>query len=316
MGDYDWVQAIGPIVGAIGKGISSSQTVDEQDRITQEAVKQALANLGARMGDYDALGSAGYQNIVPQEVGDTALAGIAVDPRGKMAQEESLAALEELAANGGLSLADMAALNEVQRNLNRNNSARQKGLANEFAARGQLGSGAQLAMGLAGQQNAAENANQRGESVAAQAQARALQAILQKGQVARGMTNDDYGRKSEAAKARDLIEARNAAARTDAAKANNAIAGQGFANNLSKARGKTSLTNSMNDAVFGGAAASRNTAGARGSIRNNVIDNGVSAWGSMAGGNNSQTSGTPVNDGGLTTDEEEQLEFNDDDLGD
>lgn len=280
MGDYDW---IGQIAGGVAKGVNSYGASNKANDITQAAFDEMLRNLQARFGDYDALGKAGYQDVTAQQVGPSALEGLPEDLQARAAQQQSIAALEELAANGGLSLADMKALNDIQANLNRNNGARRKGLANEFAARGQLGAGAQLAMGLDAQQNDAQNANQQAESTAAQAQARALQAILQKGQVARGMGQDDYNRKAEAARARDMIEARNAAARTDASKTNNAYRGQAFQDDLSKARGKTSLTNSMNEAVFGKGQANRNTTLGNASATNSLIDTGVNAWGSFGG---------------------------------
>lgn len=273
--DYSW---IGPLVGAVGKGVNSFATADKANNQMQEAYAEMLRNLQARFGDYDALGKAGYSDLAPQQLGPSALEGIQNDPAARQAQQEALAALAELAQSGGLNLGDMAALNQVQGNLNRNDTARRKGLANEFAARGQLGSGAQLAMGLQGQQDAAMNANQRAESVAAQAQARAMQALLQKGQTARGMSNDDYQRKRDAALARDAIEARNAAARTDAGKYNNSLRGQAFEDDLAKARGKTQLTGDMNAAVFGRGKQSANTTLGMGSATNGLIDSGTTAW--------------------------------------
>lgn len=309
MGDYDWVA---PVAGAIGKGVNSYMAADKANAETQRAYDEMLANWRARMGDYDALGKAGYQQLAPQQLGPSALDQIQNDPAALAAQNEALAKLSELAANGGLSLADMKALNDIQANLNRNTQARSKGLANEFAARGQLGSGAQLGMQLQGNSDAAMNANRAGESAAAQAQARAFDAILAKGNMGRQMSNDDYQRKLNAARARDSIEAHNAAARTDAGKYNNSIAGQGFEDELAKARGKTSLTNSMNEAVFGKGSANKNTTLGKASAVNGNIDSATSAFGSMSGGGSSSPATSNPNDE-LSTSDEEDLNFGDDD---
>ena len=239
MSDYSWIPAV---AGAIGKGVNSYASAGQANDVMQEAYRKMLENLQARFSDYDKLGAAGYQDIAAQQLGPSALEGIQYDPAARQAEQEALAKLTELANNGGLTLADLKALNDIQGVQNRNVSARRQGLANSFAARGQLGSGAQLAMDMQNQSDAAMNANAAGESAAAQAQARAMQAILQKGQMARGMANDDYGRKSDAARAADMIAARNAAARTDAAKANNAYRGQAYDDALRQAQGKTSLT--------------------------------------------------------------------------
>lgn len=306
MGDYSW---IGPLISGIAKGANSSATADSAQGISDAAYAQMLANLRDRMGDYDKLGTAGYKDIAAQQLGPSALEGIQSDLSARAAQQQSIAALQQLADNGGLSLSDMKALNELQGNLNRNDSARRNALSNQYAARGQLGSGAQLAMELQGQQQSAQSANQRGESIAAQAQDRALQAILQKGQVARGMSNDDYSRKSDAAKARDAIEARNAAARTDAGKYNNSLRGQAYEDALAQARGKSGLTDSMNQTIFGQARSQGNTTLAKGGYRNDLIDQGstllnkgTSGGGGSSGGGG--TSGSNTNDEFSVNDEE------------
>lgn len=275
MGDYDW---LAPLISGVAKGAVDVGTGLAANNQIQGSYDEMLRALRERMGDYDALGNAGYQNVTPSLLGPSALEGIPEDVASRQAQQEAIAMLSELAASGGLSLGDLKAINDIQRTLNQNDTSRRKGLANEFSARGQLGSGAQLAMAMQGQQDAAQNANQRSESVNAQAQQRAMQALLEKGRMARGMASDDYGRKSDAARARDAIEARNAAARMQSQNANNAIAGQRFTDQLAKARGKTSLTNSMNDAVFGKGSANKNTTKALGGYTNDLIDTGATAW--------------------------------------
>lgn len=298
MADIDWGKIIGAgVQGATALGqLFNSQTANNSaSGDYQKAYDEMLRNLQARFADYDALGKAGYQDVTAQEVGPSALGSIPDDVQARAAQMQSMGKLDEISAGGGLSLADMTALNDIQRDLNRNTSARRQGLANEYAARGQLGSGAQLAMDLAGQQQSAESANQRAESTAAQAQARALQAILQKGQVARGMGNDDYGRKAEAARARDAIEARNAAARMDASKTNNAYRGQAFQDELSKAAGKTRLTGDMNNAVFGKGQMSANNTLANANNTNTALKGLGSAFGSAtSSGSTGSTSSSGV----------------------
>ncbi len=274
MADYSWV---GPLIGEVAKAGNSYGATNKANDVTQDAYDEMMRALQARFGDYDAIGSAGYQPIQAQEQGRSELGNIQSDAQARMAEQQAIAKLQELADNGGLSLADMKALNDIQANLNRNNSARQQGLANQYAARGQLGSGAQLAMDLSNQQNAAMNANDAGESAAAQAQARALQAILQKGSLARQMGNDDYQRQAAAAAANDAINARNAAARTDANKYANTIKGQGFADKLSIAKGKGGLTGDMNQIIFGKGESNRNTGLANASYTNHLIDKGGGA---------------------------------------
>ena len=275
MSDYSW---IGPLISGVAKGAVDVGTGISANNQIQGGYDEMLRRLAEREAEINALGGAGYQNIMPQEVGPSALEGLTVDPAAAQAQQEALAILTELIQGGGLTLGDKKALNDVEATLNRNTLARRKGLANEFAARGQLGAGAQLGMALDANQNAAMNANQRAESVAAQAQQRAMDAMLEKGRMARGMANDDYARKAEAARARDAIEARNAAARTHAATANNAIAGQRFDDNFAKVRAKMGLSGQQNQAAFGKGVQNARTTGAMGAYAGNAIDQGATAW--------------------------------------
>ncbi|MBK7864182.1 MAG: hypothetical protein IPJ65_37420 [Archangiaceae bacterium] len=275
IGDYDW---IGPAIGAVAKGVNSYASAGQANDVMQEAYRKMLENLQARFSDYDKLGTAGYQDIAAQQLGPSALEASSMTlPRARPSKSRSRSSLSSR-INGGLSLSDLKVLNEVQGNLNRNNSARQAGLANSPAARGQLGSGAQLAMDMQNQSDAAMNANAAGESAAAQAQARAMQAILQKGQMARGMANDDYGRKSDAARAADMIAARNAAARTDAAKANNSYRGRGVRRRAQTGAGQN-VTHQRHEQrrvwqPFG----QRHTIKGRASAISGDIDNAVSAF--------------------------------------
>jgi len=264
----------------------------QANAITQAAYQAVLGNLQKRFNDYDKLNPAAYKDIAAQQLGPSSLAGIQPDAQARTQEEAAISQLQDIADRGGLSLADMQALNEVQANLNRNNSARQAGLANQYAARGQLGSGAQLAMDLANQQNAAQSANQQGESAAAQAQQRAMQAILQKAQASRTMSNDDYQRKLAAAQAADAIAKYNASARTDASKYNNTVAGQSYADQLSKLKGQTALTDSMNGALLGSANANANTTKANAGYGAGLVGTLPSIFKGMGGGGGGKSSGS------------------------
>ncbi len=212
--------------------------------------KQALDAL-AKAQQMIAQGQANFGNIATPkynptdlkstQLGDTELKGIQNDPQGRLAEQQAYLELKKLSDNGGLSLGDTAALNEIEGNLNRNASGRDAALRNQYAARGQLGGGAQLAMELNQNQQAGERANQQGESVAAQAQARALSAIKEQAGLGRQMSQDDYEKKAAAAKAADLIKERNVANSMQANQQNNQWLNQGFQNDLSKAQGQANL---------------------------------------------------------------------------
>lgn len=300
MGDMDW----GALAGLAAKLINSGMSAADAQKMAMDALNKAQGNIGQARADYDAVGTPHYDNVVAEQLGPTALNGIQNDPAGRAAEQQAIAKLQELADNGGLSLADMAALNQIQGNLNRNVQSNRKSLENQFAARGQLGGGAQLGMELAGNQNAAQNANQAGESAAGQAQARAMQAIMQKGNMGRQMSQDDYAKKSEAAKATDLINQRNAAARTAATMANNSFAGQGFDDRMAVAHGKSSLLAPTLDNAYRVGNQQSSYRAAQADQVNNAIDGATKAWDAMSKDNSSNKTATNDNGDGFNSDDE------------
>jgi hypothetical protein len=251
--------------------LNGQQTTSDANKAQLAAYAGILKNLQDRFGEYSALKPANYQNITAQQVGPSALNSIQNDPQSRLDQQAAIAELSNISKSGGLELSDRNALNQLEQTQSRNASARNQSLANQYAARGQLGSGAQLAMSLANNQNATQNANQQGESIAAQAQKRAMEAVLQKGQLSRTMSNDDYARKKSAADAGDSIARYNASMRTDAGKYNNSIAGQTYDDYLKKLAGETNLTTATNNALLG--QGNQQAAGitAQGNLNNGLI---------------------------------------------
>lgn len=284
MADFDPTQLAQYGIGALTTGAANQAQL--------QAYQQVLANLQNEMGDYQKLGPAGYKNIEAQQLGPSALTSIQPDAVARGNEQAAIAQLGDIANSGGLELSDRNALNQVEQTLSRNNQARNNSLANQFAARGQLGSGAQLAMSLANNQNAAMNANQQGESVAADAQKRAMQAVMDKAAASRSMSLDDYARQKAAAEAADSIARYNAGMRTDASKYNNTLAGQNLQDQLAKLRGETGVTSATNQALLG--QGGQKAAGIAG--LGNIGMGGLGALGKMTGGG----SGNP-NDPGLDT---------------
>lgn len=278
----------------------------------QAAYAAILQNENNRLGDYTNLSPADYKNLTPVQQGSTGLAAIPQDVQAQRDQEAALAQERQIADSGGLTLADRVAQNQVQQTQNLNNSARQNQLQNAFAAKGQLGSGAQLSAELANTQNAASNANQAGETAAASAQARAMQAIATEGTMGRTMQQDQYSRDAAAATAQDQINARNTAALNDASKYNNTLAGQTYEDQLKKFTGEQGVTNSLNSALLGSGTQSAKNTTANGQATGGLI-NGISQGLGTLGGSPKGTTdpktgavsngdGTVTNKDGTVTD--------------
>ncbi len=114
------------------------------------------------------------------------------DPSLRQAQLKALQSMQQR-AKVGLSAEDRAALNEVRRASSRDAEAKRQQILQNMAARGMGGSGAELIAQLQSSQAAAEQASMGSDTLMAQAQQRALQALGQSSDIASGIRSQDFG---------------------------------------------------------------------------------------------------------------------------
>lgn len=151
-----------------------------------------------------------YENVDPRLAdavlaGDSAFNDIETDPRLRDNQMESLAALDEIAKGGGRTMADDANLNRIQNEVSAADRGRREAILSNLSARGMGGSGMSLLAQLDSAEAATDRASQSGLDIAAQAQQRALDAILQSGNLSGGIRGQDFGEDAEIAAANDAI---------------------------------------------------------------------------------------------------------------
>lgn len=140
----------------------------------------------------------------------SAYANIKTNPQLDQDQLAALNQLKGVATQGGLTDIDRAQLLDIQNQIASKNAAQQQALQTEFAQKGQGGSGAAMqARMLAGQGNANAGAT-AGAQIAANAQARALQAMQNYGQMAQGQQQQQFNQQAQAANAQNAINAFNA----------------------------------------------------------------------------------------------------------
>lgn len=147
--------------------------------------------------------------------GRSEMEGISTDPRLKDAQLAALSSLQDIGNQGGMSATDRARWNSMQSDLNRNAGAQQAAVMQNFARRGQAGSGMELLAQLTNQQASADRASQQGMDIKAQAEQRALQALMSGGQLAGSMRDQDFSQASAKAQAQDAINRFNTQNRQD-----------------------------------------------------------------------------------------------------
>lgn len=138
------------------------------------------------------------------QLADSSLKEIQISPEVLAAQQDVLGRMEEVSREGltAQERADLARLAMEEKATER---GQREAILQQAAERGVLGGGSELAAQLFAQQAGAGRAAQRGFDVAALAKQRALEALTQKGALAERLRGQEYGEKSEAAKAADAI---------------------------------------------------------------------------------------------------------------
>lgn len=154
-----------------------------------------------------------------EQLGDSAMEDIRIDPRFREAQMRALAELEER-GRVGLTPEDRARLSEITRETDAAEQARQKGILQSMAERGQLDSGAQLIAQLQSSAASSTDARRQGEQLAAQAAAARRQALDQAGNLAGDISQQQFGQQSQQASARDAIQQFNLGQRANIAQQN------------------------------------------------------------------------------------------------
>lgn len=139
----------------------------------------------------------------------SAMENLALDPRYKEATDNSLAALNDIIAGGGMTAQERAQMAKVQSDINAQDRGRREAIIQNAQARGMGNSGIALLNQLQAAQDAASRQSQADLDIAAQGQARQLDTILKSGAFAKDLGAQEFGQKSDIAKARDAIDVFN-----------------------------------------------------------------------------------------------------------
>lgn len=167
-----------------------------------------------RMRELYQEGLTGMQNVNAQ-TGESNYRDIAMNPALQTAQMRALGALQGEAAQGGLTAQDRAAQQQSMDATAQQERGQREAIQQQNAMRsgGAGTSGAGLASAMAAQQGAAQRNAMAGTQQVADARSRALQAMTGAGQMATGISQQQFGQQSEAARARDAIQQFNAGQR-------------------------------------------------------------------------------------------------------
>ncbi len=251
--------AAGMGVASLASGVIGSQAAQGQEQQAQGAQQQAVQQWLAlnvpnpqqqqiELQNYAVTGQLSPQLEGAFQQSQTGLNGMQFNQGGQQAQMAALSQMQGLAQNGGL---DAQAQQQTQQAINETNANAQGqigAIVNNAAARGMgQGGGAMLAGELQAAQGGANSAAQVGQSAAANAQMRALQAMQGSGYLGGQLNAQDYGQAAAAAQAQDAINRFNTQNAQGIANANvtnaNAAQAANLANSQSVANANTGVAN-------------------------------------------------------------------------
>ncbi len=206
---------------------------------------EKLALLKKQLSDVAGIPLPELEKIAATQLPASHVAALQTDTGLRSKQMESLAALQDIIDNGGMSLEDRVAQEAA---LSRSAGAARRGragIAADLASRGQLNSGAALQMGMAAEQQNANSARQSGMEAAANAQRRKMEALRELGGQAGSLRGQDRSEASEAARAADERNRWNASAQEKAQYYNAGLPQQQFGNQMAKATGQAGAVNNL-----------------------------------------------------------------------
>jgi hypothetical protein len=114
-----------------------------------------------------------------------------LDPRLRDTQLAALASLQQISDKGGMQAQDVANLNRIQTDVAQADKGRREAIQQGMSRRGMGGSGMELLAALQSSQAATDRQSQAGLDVAGTAQQRALQALMQSGELAGNVRGQD-----------------------------------------------------------------------------------------------------------------------------
>ena len=154
--------------------------------------------------------------------------------KGNEAQLSALEEMSNIVENKGLTAQDRAKVADIQEQMGTTNRGAQEAILQNAAERGISGSGLEMAARLKAEQGAASDASRAGLQTAADAERRALEAIIQQGSLGGQVNEQDFAKQAKIAEAKDLISRFNATNQQNVGLTNTATRNAAQASNMAE----------------------------------------------------------------------------------
>jgi len=229
------------IIGGIGNLIANKDAGDRaamlQEQAMQEWIKINIPDVESQKIVLDKFIQQGIIDPILEkaiEQDPSEFSKIVSSSENLAAQRRALAEIEKLGLEGGLRLQDKATIQDAMLEGQVKDRANRMAISDEMARRGLGGSGFEVASKLQGQQATADRDAQNRLSVAAKAQDRALQALMQSGELSTQYRNQDFQQQAAKAAAQDSINRFNTANSQDVMSKNTALQNRAMEANLAQ----------------------------------------------------------------------------------
>lgn len=219
MDDYGWLIPAGIAAGGVLSSMSSENQASKDRKASREQLDAVLNEIRGikdpELQKYTLEQYANQYNFTPEQVQaisqqSSSLANYAPDAATKQAQMDALSQLGQLSKTG-LTDADKAAIQDINLQNDSHERGSQEAIMQEMARRGQSGGSQELAARLLASQGSTDRAAADARAVQQSSQQRALQALIQQGQLASSLRGQDLTEAEKRAQAQDTINRFNTA---------------------------------------------------------------------------------------------------------
>lgn len=205
-----WGAVAGGLAGGLLGGEDTSQ--DQLAEIMKRTQGIPLPELQKMIAEqYSSVGSVNPELESIINLGPSAMEGISTDPALRQAQMNALLKLQGISDAGGKDAEFLAGANRVQNQVNANLKGNQDAIQQNLAARGLSGGLSEQVQRQMAAQSAANQQASMGLDLNAQAQQRALSALMSGAQLGGQMEQNQFNQKSQIAQAQDAINKFNIA---------------------------------------------------------------------------------------------------------
>lgn len=204
-----WGAVIGGAAGYLMGSDDNSQSY--YDQMLKEAQNIPLPILKEYYPEvYKVVASINPELETSVNLGSSKLEAISQDPRLKQAQMSALTKLMDISENNGEDAQFKSQINKLQNTVNSNLKGNSDAITQNMATRGMSGGMSELVSKQLAAQNASNQQSQMGLDIQAQAQQRALQALMNQSSMANQMDQTGFNQQATVANAQDAISKFNA----------------------------------------------------------------------------------------------------------